>query len=184
MAVAYILVVEKNMNGLFNPIVHIGQAEVLFDEYMTGDYDTHFWLSLGHLALVENHFYNSSGKEQKNAIELADYIRKERIKAIKDFSYRPYFLGIVEYIKEKGFDINTWSMKSKDYLILGNVSEALEESISGFPKIYNLLKNKIENIVRKEEKWEDFPFLKVIEMATIEEEKQYANKRTRKKNQR
>jgi hypothetical protein len=40
MAVAYILTIERNMNRLFNPIVHIGQAEVLFDEYMTGDYDT------------------------------------------------------------------------------------------------------------------------------------------------
>lgn len=172
MAVSYLLVIEKRMNGLFNPIVHIGQAEVLFDEYMTGDYDTHFWLSLGHLAIVENYFYSDyfGAKEQKEAIKIADYIRSERIRAIKDPEYRPYFLGIVEHVKEVK-DNNTWFLKDKEYLILGNVFEALEEAISGFPKIYNKIKNEVVYILRREKKWEKFPFVEIIDMATEIEEK-------------
>ena len=185
-AVAYLLVIEKNINGQFNPLVHIGQAEVLFDEYMTGDYDTHFWLSLGHLALVENYFYGFvygfvGDKGQKEAIKLADYIRETRIKAIKDFNYRPVFSFIAEDIENSKFDYNTQHLKNKDYLIYGNIFEALEESISVFPKIYNKIKNETLDILWQKKKWEDFQFVEIIDMATEEEEKQNAKRKTDKK---
>jgi len=167
LSIAHVLVFEKTFQGT-DLLTHIGQAEVLFDEFLTGDYDAHFWLSVGHLARVENYLY--SNYKVKDFIELADLIRKERVKAIDDEDYRPNFLLLSKKINQiaKNTNIDNIDYESG---IKGNMLEAVEETIKEYPMLSKKIFAQYLDVMKHKKSWEEIDFLKLIEkVSELEEE--------------
>ena len=162
LSVAHILTFEKTFQGI-DLLTHIGQAEVLFDEFLTGDYDVHFWLSVGHLARIENYLY--SNHKIKDFIKLADIIRKERIAAIEDEEYRPNFLLLRKNIREIAKNPNTNDIDYESG-IKGNILEAVEETIKEYPKLSKQIFAEYLKAIKKKQSWEQIDFLELIEIAT------------------
>jgi len=166
LSVAHVLTFEKTFQGI-DLLTHIGQAEVLFDEFLTGDYDVHFWLSVGHLARIENYLY--SNHKIKNFIQLADTIRKERVMAIENADYRPDFLLLGKNIRKLVKNLN---IQDIDYEcgIKGNILEAVEETIKEYPKLSKKIFAEYSKAMEQKQGWEQIDFLELIEIATVLEE--------------
>ena len=162
LSVAHILTFEKTFQGI-DLLTHIGQAQVLFDEFLTGDYETHFWLSVGHLARIENYLY--SNHKIKDFIKLADCIRKERVMAIDSDDYRPNFVLLSKNIRQiaKNLDINNIDHECG---IKGNILEAVEETIKEYPKLSKKIFAEYSRVIRQKQSWEQIDFLELIAIAT------------------
>ena len=164
LSLAYILTFEKKFSRI-NLLTHIGQAEVLFDEFMTEDYEAHFWLAIGHLTRVENYFY--SNPKMKNAISMADFIRKERVKAIDNITYRPDFSLIISTLKKNTKDVLIISKIDCESAVRGNVMEAVEETIESFSLFAKKMFKEYIQVVNKNKTWEKVDFIDLIEQATV-----------------
>jgi len=166
LSVAHVLTIEKAFPGI-DLLTHIGQAEVLFDEFMTGDYDSHFWLSVGHLARIENYLY--SNYKTKNFIELADLIREERVKAIDTEDYRPNFFLLSKNLNKL---VKNLRLVNIDYEcgIKGNMLEAIEETTKEHPELSKKIFAEYKKVMTNKKDWKQIDFLKLIETATELEE--------------
>ena len=76
---------------------HLGQAHVLFDEFLSGDYNSHFWLAVGHMAEAES-------ESVQDYPEIADMIREERCKAMSEEEYLPDILEVPQIGSSHGVD--------------------------------------------------------------------------------
>jgi len=166
LSVSYVLMLEKAFPGI-DLLSHIGQAEVLFDEFMTGDYDTHFWLSMGHLTRIENYLY--SHFKTKNFIELADSIREERVKAIDAEDYRPDFFLLSSNLKKIVTNLHIVNI---DYEcgIRGNILEAIEETVKEYPELSKKIFAEYSKVVAGKKGWKNINFMELINAVTKLEE--------------
>ena len=102
---------------------HFAQAQILYSEFQSGDYDAHFWLAMGHIAVIEFVLF-LAGEDG-----IAEQFRDERLNSISEEGYVFQWEKLRDIIySEVSLDMPEFGHYELMILFRANIKEALSES--------------------------------------------------------
>jgi len=101
---------------------HLAQAQILYTEFQSGDYDSHFWLAMGHISVIEFVLY-LDGED-----DTAEVFRQERLNSIKEDAYVFDWAKLKKALRDSNYDCPEYTSQELMAMCDGNIKEAISES--------------------------------------------------------
>lgn len=156
------------MGGDIVPNNELGQAQLLLDEFETGDYDLHLWFAIGHIAVLENALIYLERHDD------AKILRQIRIRIMEDENYLFRLHDIptnIIYLDNKA--LVSYNNIQLEQRIRGHILEAIDESLKEFFEVSDFILSEYKRIISSDLSWIEFDYGGAIEFMSQIYDKKY-----------